>query len=96
MDKKEKLIEHWAGSSGIPMPRIKDSRIRVSDIAFHYMEFEQATAVDWIQRVYPHLSTEKIEAAIDYWRAHPDEIAEEMAADEAALEELKPRLPMRH
>lgn len=43
----------------------------MSDIAFHYMEFQQATPVDWIQRVYPHLSDEEIEAAIDYWQQHP-------------------------
>jgi uncharacterized protein (DUF433 family) len=95
MAKKHELIEHTAGFSGIAMPRIKGTRIRVSNIAFHYMEFEQATPADWIQRVYPQLSIEEIEAAIDYWREHPEEIAEEMASDEALFEELKAKGPIR-
>jgi len=95
MAKKQKLIEHVAGASGIAMPRIKDTRIRVSDIAFHYMEFQQATAAEWIQRVYPQLSIEEIEAAITYWQEHPDEIAAEMASDEALLDELEAQGPLR-
>ena len=95
MSKNQKLIEHTAGASGIKMPRIRGTRIRVSDIAFHYMEFERATPADWIQRVYPQLSIEEIEAAVEYWQEHRDEIAEEMASDEALFEELKAQGPIR-
>ena len=95
MARKQKLIEHTAGASGIAMPRIKGTRIRVSDIAFHYKEFEQATPAEWIQRVYPQLSIEEIEAAIAYWQEHPDEIGDEMASEEALFEELKAQGPIR-
>jgi uncharacterized protein (DUF433 family) len=95
MARTNKYIDHWAGASGIPMPRIKGTRIRVSDIVLHYREFEQATPAEWIQRVYPQLSVEEIDAAIAYWQEHPDEIAEEMASDEALFEELKAKGPIR-
>jgi uncharacterized protein (DUF433 family) len=77
------------------MPRIKGSRIRVSDIAFHYMQLEHETPAQRIQSVYPFLSIEEIEAAIEYWRDHPGEIAEEMASDEALLDDLKALGPIR-
>ena len=95
MAKKHELIEHTAGFSGIPMPRIKGTRIRVSDIAYHYMQLAQETPAERIQYADPHLSIEEIEAAIAYWQEHPAEIAEEMASDEALYEELKAKGPIR-
>jgi uncharacterized protein (DUF433 family) len=96
MSRKQQLIEHTAGASGVAMPRIKGSRIRVSDIAFHYMQMESETPAERIQRVYPNLSIEQIEAAIEYWQSHPQEIAEEMAAERDALNDLKTQLPLHH
>jgi len=38
-----------------------------------------------IQQGLPHLTVEQIQAALDYWREHPEEIANEIAEDDAAL-----------
>lgn len=95
MPKKHELIEHPPEPDGVPMPRIKGSRIRVSDIVGRYQQLEHETPEERIRYSYPFLTLEEIRAALDYWRAHPDEIAAEMASDEAYLEELKARLPFR-
>ena len=91
MSKKQKLIEHVAGASGEKMPRVKGTRVRVSDIAVRYQQLEHETPAERIQYSFPHLDIEEIEAAIEYWRSHPDEIAAEIAAEEALLEELRSR-----
>ena len=91
MSKKEKLIEHMTGASGYMRPVIKGTRTRVSAIAQLYALMERESPAERIQRALPYLETEQIEAAIEYWRSHPDEIAADIARDEAAYEELKSR-----
>jgi uncharacterized protein (DUF433 family) len=86
--KKRKLIERVAGYSGHVRPVIKGTRIRVSDIAQEYQALEQETPAERIQRCFPHLDLEQIEAAIEYWRDHPEEIDADIENDEAALNHL--------
>ena len=86
--KKRELIEHRAGFAGYVRPYIKGSRIRVSDIARQYELLHQETPAERIQHAFPHLEIEQIEAAIDYWRTHPEEIAADIENDEAAFREF--------
>jgi uncharacterized protein (DUF433 family) len=95
MAKTNKYIDHWAGAGGISMPHVKGTRTRVSTIVARYQQLHDETPAQRIQYSYPHLSIEEIEAALEYWRSHQDEIAAEIAADEAAFEVLKDQMPLR-
>ena len=86
--KKPELIERVAGYSGYVRPVIKGTRIRVSDIAQEYQLLEQETLAERIQHSFPHLDIEQIEAAIEYWRGHPEEIAADIENDQAAYRDL--------
>jgi uncharacterized protein (DUF433 family) len=89
MSKKQKLIEHRAGASGYTRPVIKGTRTRVSAIAQLYEQLERESPAQRIQRALPYLEIDQIEEAIEYWRSHPEEIAEDIERDNAAYEELK-------
>jgi uncharacterized protein (DUF433 family) len=82
-------IEHRTGAGGVPMAYVGKSRVRVSTIAATYQSLIDELMVDKIQEGYPTLSKEEIWAAIEYWREHPDEIAEELAEDMRIIESLK-------
>jgi uncharacterized protein (DUF433 family) len=83
-------IEHRKGAAGIAMAYVGRSRVRVSDIARQYEVLLDELMTKNIQEGYPHLTDDEILAAIRYWRAHPDEIAEEIERDQQALSSLKP------
>ena len=81
-----------AGASGIAMPRIKGSNVRVSILAGTYMDcthdgMDHHQAVDYIERNYPTLSREEIEGGLEYWRSHQAEIETEIARDLEMYEE---------
>ena len=91
MTRKQKFIEHTAGAAGHTRPVIKGTRTRVSAIAQLYEQLEQESPAERIQRALPYLEIEQIEAAIEYWRSHPEEIATDIERDNAAYEELTSR-----
>ena len=87
-----KFVEMRAGASGIVMPRIKGSSIRVSILAGYYMDvtaegLSHEEAVDWLERNYPTLSRPEIEGGLAYWRAHKADIDAEIARDNEMYEE---------
>jgi uncharacterized protein (DUF433 family) len=104
-EKRWKFVEMRAGFSGIPMPRIKGSRIRVSILAGHYMDVtaegmthEQAVAD--LALNYPSLSVDEIRGGLKYWEAHKAEIEAEIARDlqmeeEALAQDTHPMQPTR-
>jgi len=85
MTRKQKFIEHVAGAAGNIRPVVKGTRTRVSAIAQLHEQLQHETPAERIQYALPHLSIEEIEAALEYWRMHPEEIAEDIARDEAAF-----------
>jgi uncharacterized protein (DUF433 family) len=88
MSKKDKLIERRAGAAGYVRPVIKGTRTRVSAIAQLYEQMERESPAQRIQRALPYLEIEQIEAAIEYWRGHPEEIEADIERDNAAYQEL--------
>ena len=88
-----KYVEMRAGASGIPMPRIKGSRIRVSILASHYMDVTKEgmtheQAIDDMVRAYPTLTRDEVIGGIAYWRAHKGDIQREIRDDELFSEVL--------
>jgi uncharacterized protein (DUF433 family) len=82
-----KYVEMRAGASGIPLPRIKGSRIRVSHLAQHYTDvtgegMTHDQAIDDMVRAYPTLTRAEVKGGIEYWRAHEEDIEREMKEDE--------------
>ena len=45
--------------------------------------------IERIHEALPHLTEEQILGAIEYWRAHEQEIQDEIKRDEEALDSLK-------
>lgn len=54
-------------------PRLSGHRIGVFHIWVHYRR--ERTVTEIAEEVYPHLRVDQVEAAVDYARTHPDEIA---------------------
>jgi uncharacterized protein (DUF433 family) len=80
-------IEHRQGPGGTSA-YLGSSRVRVSDIARRYDSTFDNVVAERIQQSLPHLTLPEIHAAIDYWRAHPDEIDSEIAEERASLESI--------
>jgi uncharacterized protein (DUF433 family) len=98
-----KFVEMRAGASGIPMPRIKGSRIRVSILAGHYMDvtadgMTHEQAVEDMARAYPTLTVDEIRGGIEYWRAHRKQIELEIQHDEltSSAMEIQQESVLRH
>ena len=98
-----KFVEMRAGASGIAMPRIKGSRIRVSILAGTYMDCagegkSHEEAIQYLAEAYPTLSVDEICGGIEYWRAHEEEIELEILRDEelSLAMELQQESLMRH
>jgi uncharacterized protein (DUF433 family) len=91
MAKKHELIDHRAGAAGYVRPMIKGTRTRVSAVAQLYELLQRETPAERIRRALPYLEIEQIEAAIEYWRNHPEEIEADIERDNAAYEELTSR-----
>ena len=68
-------------------PRIDGHRISVSDIWLSYLRALEDLAVPMILRDYPHLSEEKVRAALYYAHAHMSEIEQELEEDLQAARE---------
>jgi uncharacterized protein (DUF433 family) len=83
-----KVIQHRKGSGGVSA-YVGDSRVRVSDIAQLYETLLAELVVERIREALPHLAEAEITEAIRYWRAHPQEIAEEIERDEVAASSLE-------
>jgi uncharacterized protein (DUF433 family) len=83
-----KNIEHRIGAAGIPMAYIGKSRVRVSVIAAMYQSLLDEIVADRFHEAFPHLTTEEIAAAMQYWRENPDEIANEIEADKQIIQSL--------
>jgi uncharacterized protein (DUF433 family) len=64
------------------------SRIRVADVAQMYPIILDELIVQRMQRAYPSLTADQIQAALDYWRTHKDEIDSLIAEEQAILEKL--------
>jgi uncharacterized protein (DUF433 family) len=93
-----KFVEMRAGASGIPMPRIKGSRIRVSILAGTYTDvtndgMTHDEAIEYMAEAYPSLTIEKIRGGIEYWRAHRDDIERELREEEKFIDELAANPP---
>jgi uncharacterized protein (DUF433 family) len=84
------VIEYKAGAGG-KSPVIKGTRVRVSDIAVLYRIMRDEVVVERIQKSLPHLTTEQIQAAIDYWRENQDEVQDELAQERRILAGLPAR-----
>jgi uncharacterized protein (DUF433 family) len=91
MSRRDDLIEQTEGAAHDKHPVIKGTRTRVSAIAQLYEQLERETPAQRIQRALPHLSIPEIEAALEYWRTYPEEIAADIEADEAAHRSLTPQ-----
>jgi uncharacterized protein (DUF433 family) len=84
------LIEHRS-SAGRSSPVIKGTRVRVAEIAQLYRLLSEEVVAERIQKALPHLTMEQIQAALAYWRNHPDEVQSEIETDEAFLSDLAGR-----
>ncbi len=67
---------------------IEGTRVRVNDIARLYELCLQELVIERIGKALPHLSEEQIEAAVRFWREHPDEIAQEIRDEEAIMAQM--------
>jgi len=93
-----KFVEMRAGASGIAMPRIKGSRIRVSILAGYYMDRtsegkSHEEAIAYLAQAYPTLSVDEIRGGIEYWRSHKADIEQELLDEEASMEEFRANPP---
>jgi uncharacterized protein (DUF433 family) len=70
-------------------PRIAGHRIRVQDIVVWHEQL--GWSPDEIVSHYPQLSLAKVSAALAYYDDHREEICQQMAEDEAFVEEFKQR-----
>ena len=86
MAKKMSLIGTKPGGTS---PAVAGTRIRVAHIAEMYRQLQDEATIGAILRELRHLTAEQVEAAIEYWRAHPEEIQAELDADAAVIEELE-------
>jgi uncharacterized protein (DUF433 family) len=87
----KKYIETRMATAG-PSVFIKDSRIRVADIARLYRMIESQSIVERIQESLPSLTLEQIEAAVEYWRTHEEEIESFIEEEDAILETIPTRI----
>ena len=67
---------------------IKGTRVRVSDIAQREGLRNGMSAPEQICRALPHLTPEQVQAALEYWRTHPEDIQKEIEEEEALLGEI--------
>jgi uncharacterized protein (DUF433 family) len=93
-----KYVEMRAGASGIPMPRIKGSRIRVSILAGHYRDVTKEgmthdQAIDDMVRAYPTLTRDEVIGGIEYWKAHKKDIERELREEEEEMEKIRANPP---
>ncbi len=66
---------------------IEGTRVRVKDIVAQYPQvLDEIVAERMHQGYWPHLTREQIEAAISYWRKHPEQITEEMRIEKEFFE----------
>ena len=66
-------------------PVIRNTRIPVSLI----VEFNrQGADVDELVALYPHISREQVQGALDYYAAHPARVDEDIERNERAWEEI--------
>jgi uncharacterized protein (DUF433 family) len=85
--KKYPLIGTKPGGTS---PAIAGSRIRVALIAEICKDIgEGPHTLGEIVEMYPHLTPDEVQAAIDYWHDHEVEIEAEIRADEDAFKELQ-------
>ena len=70
------------------MAYIGRSRVRVSVLAAMYQSLLDEIVAERFQEAFPHLTTEEIAAAIQYWRDNPEEIANEIEADKQIIQSL--------
>lgn len=78
-------IEFVDGGAG-RRARIAGSGVAVFEIAHTYLAADGDMAI--VRHVYDWLSQDQIAAALDYWRAYPDEIESRIARDESCMGDL--------
>jgi uncharacterized protein (DUF433 family) len=89
---ENKLIVKTPGTlSG--RPRIDGHRIGVTDIWFSYLRALNKLAVPLILEEYPHLTEEKVRAALLYAYENMDELQQEIKEDREAYEKGDPIPP---
>jgi uncharacterized protein (DUF433 family) len=89
---ENKLIVKTPGTlSG--RPRIDGHRIGVTDIWFSYLHALEDLAVPMILQEYPHLTEEKVRAALWYAYENMDEIQQEIKEAREAYEKGDPIPP---
>ncbi len=81
-------VESTAGVCG-GRPRIRGTRIRVSEVAWRYVYAGEAP--DEILEAHPHLTLAQLHAALSYYYARRGEIDEELRADDALVAEIRRR-----
>jgi len=80
-------INETPGVSG-GCPCIGDTRISVRSVIQMHAHVRDLAA---LEREFPQLSHEQIQSALDYYRDHPERIDEDIARNEAASTNLRPR-----
>jgi uncharacterized protein (DUF433 family) len=83
----KKYIETRMATAG-PAVFVTGSRIRVADIARLYRMLESQPIAERIHESLPTLTPEEIEAAIEYWHAHEEEIESFIEEEDAILETI--------
>ena len=68
-------------------PRIAGTRIKVKHV-YTWVEQMHMTPAQ-VVAAYPHLTLAQVQAALAYYRSHPDEIQQDIANEEKRVAELK-------
>jgi uncharacterized protein (DUF433 family) len=81
------FVEETPGVGG-GYPQVRGTRIPVRTIVAYYRAFDD---VDRIQQMFPYLTREQIQGALDYYAEYPDRVHEDFERNARALAELQTR-----
>jgi uncharacterized protein (DUF433 family) len=81
------FVEETPGVGG-GYPQVRGTRIPVRTIVAYYRALRD---VDRIREMFPYLTREQIQGALDFYAACPSRVDEDFRRNERALAELKSR-----
>jgi uncharacterized protein (DUF433 family) len=84
---KSPFVEETPGIGG-GYPQVRGTRIPVRSIVAYYRTLQ---SVDRIQEMFPYLTREQIQGALDYYAAYPDRVDEDFERNARVLAELHGR-----
>jgi uncharacterized protein (DUF433 family) len=81
------FVEETPGVGG-GYPQVRGTRIPVRTIVAYYRAYDD---IDRIQRMFPYLTREQIQGALDYYAESPERVDEDFESNARALAELQSR-----